>query len=304
MNKKGFTLVEMLAVFILLSVIIALVFPAVESVLKQSNETISNTQINKILNGAYDYTLKNLNKLPDYNQTIFITLNELKKEGYIDSDIKDINTKEEYPNHLVVSVKNVGTKYKNKDKKAFLNGGYLYKFEDSIINNQDYEEKKPIIEIVGYETTKTKKIDINTSFKEPIYRATSSKGEDLTDYVVKNIIYQNNNIESVDISKAGIYYINYTVVDDKGYSNIATLNIIITDDMVPTLTIPNNVTISRLIDKFDLYDGASCIDNSGQCEIIVDGKIDFGVPGKYTIEYTAKDPTGNSVMDRRIITVE
>lgn len=304
MNKKGFTLVEMLAVFILLSVIIALIFPAVESVLKQSNETISDTQINTILNGTYDYTLKNLNKLPSYNKTIFITLNELKKEGFVDSNIMDVKTREKYPDHLVISVKNVGTNYKKRFDNSMLNGGYLYKIETNILTSEDYESKKPIIEIEGYEESKTKQININTNFEEPSYSATSSSGKDLTNDVIKNVIFQDKNIELVDTSKAGIYYINYTVVDDKGYSDLVTLNVIITDNLPPTLTIPNNTTISTRIDKFDLYDGASCIDNSNECEITIEGEIDFGIPGKYTIEYTANDPSGNSVTDRRIITVE
>lgn len=304
MKQNGFTLVEMLAVFILLSVIIALIFPAVESVLKKSNTVLEDAQINTILNCTYDYTLKNLNKLPEYNKTIYITLNELKKEGFVDSDIKDIKTRENYPDHLVISVKNVGTNYKKKFDNAILNGGYLYKVESDILTNEDYEEKKPVIEIEGYEESKTIQIDINTNFEEPVYKATSYDNKDLTSEVIKNIIYQEKNIESVDISKAGIYYLNYTVVDDKGYSDLVTLNVIITDNLPPTLIIPDNTTISTIVDKYDLYNGASCMDNSDECDITIEGDIKFGIPGKYTIEYTAKDPSGNSVTDRRIITVE
>ena len=61
MNKKGFTLVELLAVIIIISVVITLVFPSVSSIISQSKNTVRDVQINKILDAAYDYTLKNTN---------------------------------------------------------------------------------------------------------------------------------------------------------------------------------------------------------------------------------------------------
>ena len=304
MNQKGFTLIELLAVLIILAVIMALVFPTVSLVLRNSRETISNTQANKILNSTYDYTLKNISKLPEKNHKIYITLNELKKEGFVDSDIINIDTREEYPNHLVISVENVGTNYKYDKSKSSLHGNYLYTIESDILRNHDYEEKKPTIVLNGYEETLTENVNINSKFEEPEYSATSSTGEDLTDSVIKNIIYNSKNTNSIDTSKVGIYYVNYTVVDDKGYSEGITLNIIVVDNEIPSLTIPDNVTISTSDTSYDLEEGVFCTDNSGECDITIKGEIEFGVDGKYTIEYIAKDPSGNTAVDRRIITVE
>ena len=53
MKNKGFTLVELLGVVVILVVIFLLVFPSVNKILFTSKKTVYQTQINKILNAAY-----------------------------------------------------------------------------------------------------------------------------------------------------------------------------------------------------------------------------------------------------------
>ena len=67
MNKKGFTLVEVLAVIILLSAIISITVPIVTNVINTSRDSVYKSQINKILSATYDYSLKNSSILPKYN---------------------------------------------------------------------------------------------------------------------------------------------------------------------------------------------------------------------------------------------
>jgi len=58
MNKKGFTLVELLAVIIILAAILVIILPSVSRTLKKSKNTIYDIQINDILKSTYDYSLK------------------------------------------------------------------------------------------------------------------------------------------------------------------------------------------------------------------------------------------------------
>ena len=51
-------------------------------------------------------------------------------------------------------------------------------------------------------------------------------------------------------------------------------------------------------------DGVSCTDNSGKCDIDVDGTIDYGTIGTYSIKYKASDPSGNTVTKERVIKVK
>ena len=89
MNKKGFTLIELLAVLTILIVIFLLIFPSVKNIISNSEETIYQTQINTILNAAYDYSLENLNTLPEDGNKTFVTLGQLKNYGYISSDVEN-----------------------------------------------------------------------------------------------------------------------------------------------------------------------------------------------------------------------
>ena len=50
-------------------------------------------------------------------------------------------------------------------------------------------------------------------------------------------------------------------------------------------------------------EGVVCEDNSDECEIDIEGSIDYGKTGKYIIKYIAKDPSGNTTSKKRVITI-
>lgn len=299
MNKKGFTLVELLGVIVIIAAILSIILPGVNSVLRKSKNTIMDVQLSKILNAAYDYSLKNLNILPDKG-TIYITLNELKNKGFVDSDIKNAKTEELFNDDLVISIRKVATSYNNKEENSIRNGNYLYKIEEETnISN------KPIFTFEGYEEVPTLiNVNLGDIYEELSYTAQTSKGVDITNKVVKNIIYNSSNIDKVSTNNAGIYYINYCVVDDNGDSGCAKVSVVVIDNEVPSLTIPEAVTIQASTTTYNLMNGVSCIDNSGKCDIEIEGKINYGVVGDYIIEYIAKDPSGNTETKKRVIHIK
>lgn len=310
MNTRAFTLVELLGIIVLLVVIFALVYPSVILVVNSSKETGEQKQINDILMSAYDYSIKNTNYLPDKDSITFITLSELKNIGVIKSKITNPISGEEYSDDLVISIKNVGPKYNEKSKYSKRTGNYLYTLEVEKTKDKDYESNRPTIELIGLDANSSNNyvstIDVNTTYKEIEYKATDKNGKDLTDKVIINILYNDKAVESIDTTKSGIYYVNYTVIDDEGYSRMVTRSVIITDEMAPTLTVPTSTTISINDKTFDLLDRSevNCSDNSGKCEITYTGEIKYGTLGKYVIEYTAKDPSGNTTKEKRVITIE
>lgn len=308
MNNKGFTLVELLATITILIIIFLIIVPSVTNIINSSKETVYNKQINTILTAAYDWSLKNINKLPEKDGKTFVTLSELKMNGLVDANIIDTDTKEPFPNDLVISITNVGLSYKNKNSYSKKEGNYLYTVEIKLMKSTEYINKKPTITLDGLtpnsDGTYTTSIDINSTFNNVNYTATSSDGKDLTEQVIINIVYNDRTVQNVNTNKSGIYYIHYTVIDENGYSNVITRNVIVTDSEKPIIILPENNTISKSATSFDLMQGVSCTDNSNNCKITTSGKIDFGVSGKYIIEYTAKDPSGNTTTSKRVITVE
>lgn len=305
MKKNGFTLIEILGVITLLAIIFTITTVVVTKIVANGRNTTYQKQINDILNAAYDWSLSHVNKLPMENRKTYITLNELKKEGLISANLTDPKTQKKFSDDLVISISNVGGNYKYNDPNSKQGGDYLYRVETDLMNSKDYDYFRPkiILEGTGSETY-TSKYNLGSDYTYPSYSAKDSDGLDITDSIVITTVLNNTMVEGVDTSKVGIYYVIYTVVDSKGYSASIIRNIIIADEEAPTLTLPDNETISTSITSYDLMKGVVCTDNSNTCKVTTSGTIKFGTIGKYVIKYTAKDESGNTTTKKRVITVQ
>ena len=94
MNNKGFTLVELLAVLVVLTTILLIAIPSITSSVERNKEKIRNKKINIIENAGYQYAKKYKNVIPEYNEFIngscYIDINDIKNVGLIsDEDRKD-----------------------------------------------------------------------------------------------------------------------------------------------------------------------------------------------------------------------
>lgn len=85
--KKGFTLVELLAVVVILSVISMLVFPNVIKIINQSKKNLYQTQIRDLENVAKNFSMEHSDLL-DVNRinATYVTLDALKQSGYLEVD--------------------------------------------------------------------------------------------------------------------------------------------------------------------------------------------------------------------------
>lgn len=92
--KKGFTLVELLGVIIILALIAMIATPAVTSLLNNSKKNLCETQVSYIITAAKNWGADHLLQLPDEGETLTISLSELIKQGYIQGD-KDAATEED-----------------------------------------------------------------------------------------------------------------------------------------------------------------------------------------------------------------
>lgn len=138
MNTKGFTLVELLAVIIILALLTLLASTSVTKLVKDSKEELSSTQIELIKSAAEMWGAENIDKLPSSGQCTYITLGDLKEYGFLDSSIVDATNNQEISNDLKIKI--VGTKSEY--------GKLLLKYETNPENidgcNRIYSNGQPV----------------------------------------------------------------------------------------------------------------------------------------------------------------
>lgn len=95
MNKKGLTLVELLAVVVIISLIAAILFPMVNGLLKDSRNKTKTADESSVVEAAKMYIADNPDLVDDnayvdstssYLGTVSVTIGTLIDEGYLDID--------------------------------------------------------------------------------------------------------------------------------------------------------------------------------------------------------------------------
>ena len=104
MNKKGFTLVELLAVIIILSLLALITSTSITKIVKESRTDLYNNQLLAIQKAAESWGADNLDLLPDADECKYITLGALKNYGIIDNDINDPRTNQEFSDDLKIKI--------------------------------------------------------------------------------------------------------------------------------------------------------------------------------------------------------
>lgn len=88
--KKGFTLVELLAVIVLLGMIGLIVVPVVDRMIKENREKLYQTNIKMIEEGAKAWASANVFSLPEnVGESIILTICDLEQDGHIEIDVKN-----------------------------------------------------------------------------------------------------------------------------------------------------------------------------------------------------------------------
>lgn len=106
MKNKGFTLVELIATLIVISVVALIAIPNISNSLKQIIFGITLTQAEGIVDSAKSWAADNLDKVPNENGvSVIVTLSELKENGYIDKNVYKNSDRTEYQNSVFVIIK-------------------------------------------------------------------------------------------------------------------------------------------------------------------------------------------------------
>ena len=219
MKKDGFTLVELLAVVVIIGITYLIIFPSVTSFIDKSKEKSYNIQVDLIEKASkkrvVDNTDELLKKDPYHLNNINLTLTTLKKEGYLqDMFIENPKNKKIMTGCVVVSYQS------NKNQ-------YEYTYEDGkdTYSKKDTKENKRAEEMAGCNNKKGYIYTYlsNNNTLEKTGGNKNSEGEDITlDKIFTDTLISKKDSGLVNLGNEyffqGLNPTNYVKID--GYDTI------------------------------------------------------------------------------------
>ncbi len=86
MNKKGFTLVEIIIVIVLIALMAVIVIPNLAKGDVETKQQLYDSKVKSSLAAAYKYGKENIDSLSNDGSCTYITIGDLIEKGYITPD--------------------------------------------------------------------------------------------------------------------------------------------------------------------------------------------------------------------------
>jgi len=281
MDKNFKRLLIIIGIILLIATIYTLI-----KIFKEKNNY--ENQIEKIEISLKEWGKQYSNYLPKKEETITITLGNLKQSGYIKSNLKNPNTKEKFSNYLLMTI----TK-KNKE--------YIYDvLEESVMEDyNEINEKAPMIILKG---NYIEYVELGHPYEEKGYYAFTKDGKEADEFE-STIEYEGRNVSYINTNKLGTYNVTYRASYAKEFST-AYRKIIVRDTEKPVVTMNKVILKPEEVKSLDLMKGVKITDNSGSdCKVEIIGTVSPDI-GKYILTYQVTDPSGNVAEKKRVVRVE
>ena len=192
MKNKGFTLVELLAVIIIMGLLATIIFPMVNTSLSNSKDSSLNVLKSNIIDATKDWSLDNLNSLPENGSSVNVKLDKIK-QGYLPLNVKNPKTGYIISNESYVTITNVNGKYKYEV--------YIYDIPDSILDDDA---------IVFTGNFLTEELSKNSNIDTYDILVKTKDGNSLN--YSKQYILNDAEVDGIDTTTSNIYSIVYTVL--------------------------------------------------------------------------------------------
>lgn len=104
-NNKGFTLLELLGVVLIIGFLLLVVVATMTNVMNSSKQKLIDVQLKSLENAAETYVASKSNLLPKLrSETTTIFLHNLKQAGLVEKNIKHPITEELLPDDMVIEI--------------------------------------------------------------------------------------------------------------------------------------------------------------------------------------------------------
>ena len=280
MKNKGFTLVEMIAVLVIIVLIFVVSFPPILNALKSTQVKVDES-IFKIVGDSVDELLsqESLTYNKKDNNKYCITIKELIEKNYLEEElIQDLDQ------NTYATIE-----FDNGKTKLSLTTSCVQQVDDIYFA---LKGEKDMILTQG------------STYSEPGFIALDEDGIDISSKVkIKVHDYNLKEYDSIDTSIINEYIIEYELISGTNYL-VLERKVKIDNDGKPVITHPGNDVISIKVTSYDVLDGVSAVDSSGNnLQVIAKTDLSLGIVGEYTITYTATDGAGNTSVARRLIQI-
>ena len=239
MKNFAFSLIELLAVLMILGIISIIAIPTLNSAIKESRKNLYQIQLNNIATGAKLWGSKNFAILPEEDgKVITLTLGQLKIGGFVDENIQDPRTKKLFPNDLEITIKKVGNNYEYKviEGSDGINNDLDYNMPTIILNGSPHEiidtskliqykityvatynnKQASVVRTITIKDTKPPKLTVPGNIVLAVSEVADfdvMEGVDATDNSLQEPLIT---VSGTLSPLPGTYYVTYMATDDSG----------------------------------------------------------------------------------------
>ena len=201
MLKKGFTLVELMAIVLIVGIVALVIIPNIDRVIERHRQNSYDSQVRTIELAANNFAIDNINiNTIEEDEFVYITLAQLKIGGYITDDIINPITRNPFSGETIIKISKVGNNFifevypeETTDMEALVNVRMVGDVIEVICENSIYVEKGVI--------------------------ARDSYGVAL-DYEKTYLDDQANELVTFDNQSMGTYFVRYRVQTDAGTTTV------------------------------------------------------------------------------------
>lgn len=104
MKKNAFTLIELIAVIVILGLILVIIMPTLTDTLNRTKDKLNNTQKKQILSAARNWGMENLNDSTNKTDRK-VTIKELQNAGFLDDkEVKNLKSKTNLEDNTTICI--------------------------------------------------------------------------------------------------------------------------------------------------------------------------------------------------------